>query len=250
VARESRRPPAAEETQLLGTDTTTEKAPAETSRREQAKGERRARIVTAAYDLLREVSAQEMSMKAVAARAGVSLSTVYNLFESKQDVLARVFDQDLERFEALVRAAPARDVLDRIFTALDIAADLYEADPEFYRATMWRHPTAGDRALETALREPRIAFWRTMAAAAVRDGWLRADTDPAVLGALMIQITGGVLGDWIAGDIPIPILRQEIKLGFAAALLPFASEAADARLRRVVAEMHAALSRARSARKG
>lgn len=230
---------------MLATDAMTAKAAPEDSRRERAKRERRARIVTAAYDLLREVSAQEMSMKTVAARAGVSLSTVYNLFESKQAVLARVFDQDLERFEDLVRAAPARDVLDRIFKALDIAADLYEADPEFYRATMWRHPQAADRALETALREPRIAFWRTMVAAAVHEGWLRGDTDPAVVGALMIQITGGVLGDWIAGDIPIPILRQEIKLGFAAALLPFASEAAAPRLRRVVGDMHGALSRAR-----
>lgn len=230
---------------LLAKELTVDRTPPEGSRREQAKGERRARIVTAAYDLLREVGVDDMSMKALAARAGVSLSTVYNLFESKEAILARVFDQDLGRFEALVRAAPAQDGLERIFAALDIAADLYEADPDFYRATMWRRPGQGDRALETALREPRIAFWRAMVAAAVHEGWLRRGTDPAVLGTLLIQITGGVLGDWIAGDISIPVLRREIKLGFACALSPFAARAAAPRLRAMIADLHADLARRR-----
>jgi AcrR family transcriptional regulator len=214
-------------------------------RREQAKRARRERIVTATCDLLREVGLEDMSMKAVAARAGVSLSTVYNLFESKQAILARVFDQDLGRFEALVEAAPAHDVLERIFDALDIAANLYEADPAFYRATMGRRPSGGDLELQTALREPRIRFWRAMVAAAVREGWLRRGTDPAVVGTLMIQITGGVLGDWIAGDISIPVLRREIKLGFAAALLPFASQAAAPRLRAIISDLHRQLGSAR-----
>ena len=217
------------------------------SRRERAKGERRARIVTATYDLLREVGLEEFSLKAAAARAGVSLSTVYNLFESKQAVLSRVFDQDLARFEALVAADPAQDVLERIFDALDIAADLYEADPAFYRATMGRRPAAGaDRQLETTLREPRIRFWRTMVAAAIRDGWLRTGSDPAGVGTLMIQITGGVLGDWIAGQISIESLRREMKLGFAAALLPFATRTAVPRLRAIINQLHRELHIARA----
>jgi len=211
------------------------------SRRERAKDERRARIVTAAYDLLREVGVEDMAMKAVATRAEVSLSTVYNLFESKQAILARVFDQDMERFELLVRNAPAKDALERIFDALDIAADLYDADPAFYRATMGRRPSGGDLALQTTLRAPRIRFWRAMAATAIEDGWLRRGTDPAVVGALMIQISGGVLADWIAGDIDVPVLRQEIKLGFAAALLAFAGRAATPRLRAIIEDLHRAL---------
>lgn len=219
------------------------------SQRERAKGERRARIVAAAYDLLREVGLEDFSMKAVASRAGVSLSTVYNLFESKQAVLSRVFDQDLARFEALVAADLAHDVLERIFDALDIAADLYDADPAFYRATMGRRPAGGgDLELQASLREPRIRFWRNMVAAAVRDGWLRRGSDPAVIGTLMIQITGGVLGDWIAGEISIESLRREMKLGFAAALAPFATRAAAPRLRAMISQLHDDLHAARGRR--
>jgi AcrR family transcriptional regulator len=215
------------------------------SRREQAKRERRERIVKATHDLLREVGIEELSMRAVADRADVSLSTVYNLFESKQAVLARVFDQDLADFEQLVAAAPSADVLARIFDALDIAADLYQADPAFYRAIMWRRPGGGDLGLQATLRAPRIRFWRMMVAAAVREGWLRRGSDPGVVSALLIQISTGALGDWIAGEISIDTLRKELKLGFAVSLLAFAARPAVRRLRDLSTELHRQLSAAR-----
>jgi len=215
------------------------------SRRERAKRERRERIVKATHDLLREIGIEELSMRAVAERAGVSLSTVYNLFESKQAVLARVFDQDLADFEQLVAAAPSADVLARIFDALDIAADLYQADPAFYRAIMWRRPGGGELGLQATLRAPRIRFWRMMVAAAVREGWLRRGADPVVVSALLIQISAGVLGDWIAGEIGIDTLRRELKLGFAVTLLAFAAGSAAPRLRRLSTDLHRQLSAAR-----
>jgi len=217
------------------------------SRRERAKGERRARIVRATHDLLREVGVEELSMRAVAERADVSLSTVYNLFESKQAVLAQVFDLDLADFERMVAAAPSPDVLARMFDALDIAADLYQADPAFYRATMWRRPGgSGELGLRATLRAPRIRFWRDMVAAATQQGWLRRGSDPAVVGALLIQIFSGVLADWIAGEIPIDTLRRELKLGFAVTLLAFAARPAARRLRAMSSDLHRQLVAARS----
>jgi AcrR family transcriptional regulator len=217
------------------------------SRREQAKHERRGRIVKAAHDLLRETGVEELSMRAVADRADVSLSTVYNLFESKQAVLARVFDRDLADFEQLVAAAPSPDVLARMFDALDIAADLYQADPAFYRATMWRRPgESSELGLRATLRAPRIRFWRGMVAAAAQEGWLRRGSDPEVVGALLIQIFGGVLADWIAGEISIETLRRELKLGFAVTLLAFATRQASARLRTLSSDLHSQLRAARS----
>ena len=234
---------------LVAQRLTTSAAVQDGSRREQAKGERRARIVNATYALLREIGIEELSMKAVAAKAGVSLSTCYNLFESKQAILARVFDQDLEHFEALVAAAPASDQLERIFNALDVAADLYQADSAFYRATMGRRSASGALSgEEDVMRGPRILFWQTMVAGAVRDGWVRSGTDPAVVGALMIQISGGVLADWIAGEISVDILRKEMKFGFAAALLPFATRPAAIKIRALIGLLHQELSTARKLR--
>jgi AcrR family transcriptional regulator len=217
--------------------------PTEGSRREYAKGERRARIVKAAHDLLRQVGVDELSMRAVADRAGVSLSTVYNLFESKQAILARVFDEDLAAFEQRVAGAHSTDVLQRIFDALDIACDLYEADPAFYRATMVRPPAgSGDAVLQASVREPRVSFWHSLIAAAVAEGWLRAASDPAVVGTLLVQVFSGIQADWIAGEISAGALRRELRFGFAVTLLAFATQPAATRLGAMAVSLQGELS--------
>lgn len=219
----------------------------ETTRREQAKSGRRLRVVEAAYALLREVGIEDLSMKMLAARAGVSLSTVYNLFGSKQAVLALVFDLDLLKYQRMVADAPSRDELERVFDSIDIAVELYRADPDFYRATMLRSQgNAVDPVLRVVLREPRLRFWRSMIVAAQAAGLLKPDVDPAVLGALVIQIFGGVLANWISGDITVDELGTEAKFGIAVAFSPFAARPAAARLRERINSLHKILSRERT----
>lgn len=232
---------------VLDDESLTARLPAPpTSRREEAKSGRRGRIVDAACALLREADVDELSVKTIAARAGVSVSTVYNLFDSKEEVLASVFDLDLAQFEQRVAAGRSQDALARIFDAIDIAAELYRADPGFYRAIMWRMPGgAGDPALSVALRAPRNRFWRAMVEAAVAEGHLKPRTDPAVLAALLIQIFGGVLSNWVAGEITTDQLRAQARFGFAVALSAFASRPAAGRLRGQIDELHAALSHGR-----
>jgi AcrR family transcriptional regulator len=234
---------------LLDDESLTATLPAApTSRREEAKSGRRGRIVDTACALLREAGVDELSVKTIAARAGVSVSTVYNLFDSKEEVLANVSDLDLVQFEQRVAAALSQDALARIFDAIDIAAELYRADPGFYRAIMCRMPGgAGDPALSVALRAFRNPFWRAMVEAALAEGQLKPRTDPAVLATLLIQIFGGVLSNWVAGEITTDQLRAQARFGFAVALSAFASRPAAGRLRGQIDELHAALSHGRRA---
>jgi AcrR family transcriptional regulator len=209
------------------------------SQRDRAKSERRTRIVEATCELLREVGIEAFTMKMVAARADVSLSTVYNLFDSKAAVLAKIFDQDLNHFEALVQQVSASDAVARIFEALDVAADLYQADPQFYRAALWRHRDgAGDLGLDATLREPRTRFWQDMVGQALSDACLRPTANPAVLGTLMVQTFGGILADWIAGDISVQEFRSHIKMTFAMILVPFAEPVIASRLLDLIGVLH------------
>ena len=57
------------------------------SRREAGKAERRRLIISAARDLIRETGNAGLSMRGLAARAGVSLATPYNLFGSKRAIV-------------------------------------------------------------------------------------------------------------------------------------------------------------------
>lgn len=215
----------------------------ETTRREQAKAERRARIVAAAHDLLREVGREALSMKMVAARADVAVSTLYKLFASKQAILSTVFDQDLARFKDRVAQVAAVDAIARIIDTVDFATEVYRADPKLQRALLWRPPSAeAEAGLDAALREPRIKFWRHLVRAAIQEGQLKASTDAGALATLLIHVFSGAIEDWMANAISLDRLRAETQFGFAVALSAFASSAAAPRLRERVKTLQQSLA--------
>lgn len=197
--------------------------------RERAKDGRRRQIVQAAHDLLRSDGVEALSSRKIASQAGVSLSTLYNLFGSKDAVLVAVYADDLARYEALVQARASRDALARLFDAVSVAAELYAAEPDFYRATMWRR--APGEPLDAAMRQPRSRFWENLVRAARHDGALLPDTDVETLSRTLVYMFSGALGDWVADDLSLDRFVRDIAFGFAAALLPFATPAATPRLR-------------------
>lgn len=202
--------------------------------RERAKDGRRRRIVWAAHDLLRRNGIDGLSGRSIAAHAGVSLSTVYNLFGSKDAVFEAVYAEDLAAYAEQVQARASRDALDRLFDAIDVAMELYGNDPDFYRAAMWRRPPS--EPLDAAMRQPRSRFWEDLVHAVEAEGFLRADADvPAVARVLVYQF-GGALSDWVAGDLALQRFARDMKFGFAATLLPFATPSARARLERRIAD--------------
>jgi AcrR family transcriptional regulator len=208
------------------------------SRRETAKGERRARIVDAACELLRENGVENLSVKAVAARARVSLSTLYNLFASKDAILTSVYDQDLLQFAARVEAANCADALERVFLTIDISAELYGADPSFYRAIMRRDTGAPPNPARDAwLKHPRM-FWRNLLAGAVEEGLLRPNVDTAVLNVLLNQVLSGVVADWLQGRVSEARFAAEAKFALATLLSAFAKGEASLRLRKMIANLH------------
>jgi AcrR family transcriptional regulator len=214
-------------------------ATAPATRREQGKAERRARIIEAATALLREAGFDAVSMLQIAERADVSPATVYNLFQTKAAILQQVFDQDLTHYERLVAAAPAADALERIFAAVDIAAELYEADPGFYRAMA--QGGRGAETLRVAISEPRIGFWRRMVAEARRNRRLRSEVDERLLGVALSQAMRGVFQEWAAGAICARRLADETSYAFALMLLAYATPDAGRRLGERIAELAATL---------
>src|SRR6185295_3324471 len=90
----------------------TEDAPL--GRRETAKAERRARIIRAARELIRETGNAGLSMRAIASRAGVSLATPYNLLGSKRAIVLAVL-QDVRDFQERFAHVRSSDPLERIF---------------------------------------------------------------------------------------------------------------------------------------
>lgn len=220
--------------------TTEEHVPTE-SKRELGKTARRRQIVNAASDLVRRHGFDAVSMIQIAAKAKVSPATPYNLFQSKAAIFQEVFNLDLEMFEARLAEAPARDGIERIFTAITIATALYAKEPKFYRAMgrgSWQSPDAS----ALGVSEPRRALYQRLVAEAIDDGGLSKKTDASLLGSILTQFFRGVFLDWVAEIIPAQRLADEAAYGFAVLLLGHASERAAPALAKRLRKLEAALS--------
>jgi AcrR family transcriptional regulator len=193
------------------------------SRREEAKAERRRRIVAAARDLIKETGDAGLSMRAIAARAGVSLTTPYNLFGSKRAIVIALLDdvrEFHERFSQLHRVG----AIDRIFQAVSITLAYLADDPDFYR-TLWTEVLRFDsKELRGELQSPqRYGFWWALLNEARAEGALlpEVELDP-LLRALDAVFVAGMLA-WVLGAIDVSELEPHVGYGYALALRGAAS---------------------------
>jgi len=71
--------------------------------KERQRQERETQILQAAQDVLIEKGYHEMSMDEIAARVGISKGTVYLHFPSKEDLVAALFEQDIQQTVQLIK---------------------------------------------------------------------------------------------------------------------------------------------------
>lgn len=193
-------------------------APAASGRREEAKAERRQRIIRAARELIRETGDGGLSMRALAARAGVSLATPYNLFGSKGAILLAVLE-DIKGFGQRFAGYDAAMPLDRILKAAALAVSYYERDPDFYRA-LWSSVLEATAAEERSMifNPKRKAFWIGLLDDAAADGWILPEIDTETL-LLNLDFTfRSVMLHWINGEISLDALQPGVGYGYALAL--------------------------------
>jgi AcrR family transcriptional regulator len=190
-------------------------------KREQAKAERRHRIVRAARDLIRETGDTDLSMRMLAQRAKVSLSTPYNLFGSKRAVVLAVLEDERD-FAKRFRKLNSGNSIERIFGAHELAFSYYTGDPDFYR-TLWRALLSTSGQDDTGLATPERlaqtrAIWLGLLANAARDGFLSTDVPVELIVQTMAQISGGALLSWAVGSLSTSALTPTVGIGYALCL--------------------------------
>ena len=184
------------------------------SRREAGKAERRRRIIHAARDLIRETGNAGLSMRALAARAGVSLATPYNLFGSKRAILLSVLD-DIREFFDRFSALRTREPLERLFGALDICVEMYVGDPAFNR-TIWAALfDPSDEFRSQVFNSKRAAFWMGLVKDVADAGVLDADIDVELLFRALDRTFGATMLDWVTGELSDAQLEPAMRYGYA-----------------------------------
>lgn len=195
--------------------------PGEPGRREQAKAERRIKIVRAARELIRETGETNLSMRMIAKRAGVSLATPYNLFGSKRAVVMAVLEDErdfLQRFRELKVA----NAMDRIFEAHALAVTYIVRDPDFYQP-LWKAllDTSGqnDTGLATPERQAQTrAAWRWLLSSAQQEGLLNDAVSVEWLERTLSHVGSGAMLSWATGSLETRHLMAAMGLGYALVL--------------------------------
>jgi AcrR family transcriptional regulator len=183
-------------------------------RREAGKAERRRRIIHAARELIRETGNAGLSMRVLAARAGVSLATPYNLFGSKRAIVLAVL-QDVREFHDRFAHLRATDPLERIFLAVDIQIEIYLADPAIYK-TMWAAVfDTSDDLRATLWNEKRDSFWRGLIAAVADAGAIAREIDQAWLQRQLDHLFRCIMLDWVVGILPPEAVGAAAQHGYA-----------------------------------
>jgi AcrR family transcriptional regulator len=197
-------------------------AGAQVSRREAGKAERRRRIIHAARDLIRETGNTGLSMRALAARAGVSLATPYNLFGSKRAILLSVLD-DIREYLDRFRHLRATDPLQRLFGALDICVDFYIADPLFYRTVWAALFDPSDEFRSQIFNSRRAAFWEALVRDVAEAGVLMPEVDVELLFRALDRSFGAAMLEWVTRDLTDSQLGPTVRYGYALILRGAAS---------------------------
>jgi AcrR family transcriptional regulator len=188
------------------------------SRREEAKEERRKRIIEAARALIRETGDAGLSMRALAVRAGVSLTTPYNLFGSKRAIVLAVLE-DVKDFYARFRVDPTSGPFAPFFQAAKLSISYYQADQAFYR-TLWVtvFNVSGNEARSALWNEQRAAFWSSLLDQAKAQGAIAEYIDLERLRQELDYIYRSAMLHWVLGELEVEMLDAAVCYGYALAL--------------------------------
>lgn len=217
------------------------------SKREAGKADRRRRIVEAARELIRETGDTGLSMRAIAARANVSLATPYNLFGSKRAIVMAVLEARRE-FSERFSAHKNLSAIDRIFKAMTITLSYHVEEPEFYRAlwTSMLDRSGASSELRSEILPPENAqFWHALLQEAQKEGAIADDVDLNCLHRELGSTFTSVMLAWVMGAYTAEELETAVCYGYALSLTGAASEEHFPKMRKRMLDYQKRLSKLR-----
>jgi AcrR family transcriptional regulator len=185
------------------------------SARARAKGERRARLTKAARALISEKPAGNFSMTELAARAGLSLATPYNLFGSKTAILQAVFRTEAigfhKRTGSLANAPPVTQVL----TMIDNIVAVFGREPAFYRSLTRSLMAITPDELSASILPISDSMFLPLVEGLVGAGAIRPPIPASVISTHLLRVFNSIFLLWAAQNWDASRLHRELRTGFA-----------------------------------
>lgn len=183
----------------------------EPGRRARKRAQMRERLVGTAARLFEQYGYDAVTMERIAAEADVAKRTLYNHFPTREAILARWLDTQLEQDLAHLQASIARrrSFASRAACILDASADWCSAHPEHlmaylrYRFTRLGEPSDQEETEDGGF----VALWEKLILAAQETGELASGFAPGQLATWFHHLYLAALLRWLT--VPGLSLRRE-----------------------------------------
>lgn len=180
---------------------------------------RQAALVEAAQQLIREKGGASFSMRELALKAGVSQATPYNLVGSKTLLLAKVVEIEFARFRAKMSALRCSDPLERVLEAVDLLADHYGSDQQFYFGFMRSAGTVDEGALGPVLLDEARALFKELMEGALETG-NQQRLDAEIVTDILLRTLRATVEAWYVDAWNFPRFRDEFAYSARLILMP------------------------------
>lgn len=174
---------------------------------------RRKRILEIARELIAEKGYAQFNLGEVGVRAGVAKQTVYNIFGTRERIIATAISDYFEERENLIRYASQPATLDRMIERLVVATRSSASMPNYLGAVMAIYfSIETDPDIWAAMHEIAIYPHKAWIEALAQRQQLRPWVDPAVLIDDLGAHTSLALLDWCRGrtDTELSIHRKVV----------------------------------------
>lgn len=192
--------------------------------RERGLHERRLRILVAAEALIRETGSTDFTVATLAARAGLSGPTPYNLFGSKAAILYALLNRSLDLvFAGKTKIDAKLDPVARVLAAASLGADVFTGDPAFYRPIYQFLLGVDDAVHRPAFLERSMQYWRHALEPLIDSGQVPLAHRGDRLARMMVLNFMAALEFWVHLELDHGQFRAQVLYGTALLLLGFAT---------------------------
>lgn len=198
--------------------------------RHARKDANRERVVKAAFVLFQKGGEAALTMRRLAAEAGVSDATPYNLFKNKTGVLVAMFEAFLDHLPTPASQDRTFNALERFLLVIENVAELWSEPSGLFCGLMAAIQRTGEMPRELIDRPQRgigMAMSRLHG-----EGWLADAVTPQDVANRIAHANAGLFGLWQSGRLTRDELARELKLN---ALLPILAASSDDRRKQVIA---------------
>jgi AcrR family transcriptional regulator len=183
------------------------------------KGQRRARLIRAARDLIAERADGNFSMLELAMRAGLSPATPYNLLGSKAAILGEVYRAETEGFRRTDKLPHRKPPVERVMATVEHILRVFTHNPKFYR-NLWRTlRTIGPDEMRKLIVPLSDKMLQPLVEELVAAGAIAVAVSPGIITTHLQRIFESTFMHWAALGWHERLFRNELRAGFALAFL-------------------------------